>query len=150
MRPNGAVRRWEADRGFGFIRGPGDGAVRPLRANGWLFITLLCWAGITGVGVWLQRLPLPALGALAAVNAATFIAYAFDKSAARSGSRRTSEQTLHVFSLAGGWPAAWLARETLRHKSSKTSFRRVYAATVTLHCAGLVAWVFLLAPRWIG
>ena len=41
--------------------------------------------------------------------------------------------------LAGGWPGALLARHTLRHKSSKPSFRRVYWTTVVLNLGAFVA-----------
>ena len=43
--------------------------------------------------------------------------------------------------LVGGWPAAWLAQQTLRHKSQKAAFRAVYAPTVVAHCGALAAWL---------
>lgn len=70
----------------------------------------------------------------------TFVAYAFDKSAAQSGAWRTSEGTLLFLGLAGGWPGALVAQELLRHKSQKTSFRAVFWITVLLNCAAL-AWL---------
>jgi uncharacterized membrane protein YsdA (DUF1294 family) len=39
--------------------------------------------------------------------------------------------------LFGGWPGALLAQRTLRHKSSKMEFQRVYWITVALNCAAL-------------
>ena len=36
----------------------------------------------------------------------TYAAYVLDKSAAQKGEWRTSEQTLHLLSLVGGWPGA--------------------------------------------
>lgn len=68
----------------------------------------------------------------------TFIVYAMDKAAARAGRWRTSEATLHLFALAGGWPGALMAQRWLRHKSSKRQFRVVFWATVWLNLAGLV------------
>ena len=68
----------------------------------------------------------------------TYFVYAWDKSAARKGGWRTSEQTLFLFGLVGGWPGALIAQQTLRHKSKKTSFRVTFAATVIFNCAGLV------------
>ena len=47
----------------------------------------------------------------------TFIIYTMDKSAARKGAWRTKENTLHLLSLAGGWPGALVAQQKLRHKS---------------------------------
>ncbi|MDJ0793544.1 MAG: DUF1294 domain-containing protein [Woeseiaceae bacterium] len=73
-----------------------------------------------------------------AISVLTFIVYAIDKSAAQSGRWRTNEGTLHILALAGGWPGAWIAQQTLRHKSRKVSFRVVFWATVLLNCAGLI------------
>lgn len=68
-----------------------------------------------------------------------FIAYALDKSAAIQGRWRISESTLHIFSLACGWPGALLAQQLLRHKSSKPSFRTAYWGTVVLNVTGFFA-----------
>ena len=56
----------------------------------------------------------------------TFLAYAVDKSAAINGRWRTPEKTLHLLSVAGGWPGALLAQQLLRHKCSKPSFVAVF------------------------
>src|SRR5690606_34065621 len=48
-------------------------------------------------------------------SAIAFVAYALDKSAAKNGTWRTSESTLHVLAIAGGWPGALLAQQLLRH-----------------------------------
>lgn len=73
------------------------------------------------------------------VSAVTFFVYALDKSAAERRSWRTPESTLHVLSLAGGWPGALLAQQFLRHKSSKAEFRSVFWGTVLLNVIGFVA-----------
>ena len=70
----------------------------------------------------------------------TFVAYAIDKSAAQRGAWRTSEGTLLLLGLAGGWPGGLMAQEMLRHKSKKASFRTVFWVTVLMNCAGL-AWL---------
>lgn len=57
------------------------------------------------------------------VNGFTFLSYRRDKIRAGSGEWRVPERRLHLLELLGGWPAAWLAREILRHKSAKLSFR---------------------------
>lgn len=69
-----------------------------------------------------------------------FAAYAADKSAAIAGRRRIAESTLLLLGLVGGWPGAILAQRTLRHKSSKASFRRAHWVCVGLNLMGLVAW----------
>ncbi|GHF98095.1 cold shock and DUF1294 domain-containing protein [Thalassotalea marina] len=74
----------------------------------------------------------------------TFIIYAFDKSKAQSGAWRTPESTLHLFSIAGGWPGAAIAQQTLRHKSKKKEFRFVYWMTVIINI-GAFAW--LISPE---
>lgn len=98
------------------------------------YLAAIAWA------VAVQALPLEAVGALALVNLLTFAAYALDKQAALRGQRRISERSLHLWSLAGGWPAAWWAQRLLRHKTVKTSFRRLYGLTVFLHFLLLAAW----------
>ena len=68
----------------------------------------------------------------------TFVAYAMDKSAAKRGAWRTSEGTLLLLGMAGGWPGGLIAQEMLRHKSKKASFRAAFWVTVLMNCAALV------------
>ncbi len=118
----------------------------PSASIGIAVLLVAIWLALLAWGVWNARLPLWLLGAAAALNVLTFVVYAMDKGAAQTGQRRVSEKNLHLLALAGGWPGAWLAQQTLRHKSSKAEFRAVYWVTVVLHCAGLLAWVM----RWVG
>lgn len=67
----------------------------------------------------------------------TFMLYASDKSKAKRGAWRTSESTLHFFSLVGGWPGAAIAQQTLRHKSQKKDFRFVFWLTVIANITAL-------------
>lgn len=83
------------------------------------------------------------LGGYLALSALTFTAYAMDKSAARKGAWRTKESTLHLLSLAGGWPGALLAQQRLRHKTRKASFRVIFWVTVA---ANLGIFLWLLTP----
>jgi uncharacterized membrane protein YsdA (DUF1294 family) len=75
------------------------------------------------------------------VSLLSFIMYFFDKSAARKGAWRTQENTLHLLSLAGGWPGALIAQKKLHHKTKKQSFRYIFWITVLLNC-GAFAWLF--------
>lgn len=109
----------------------------PLAIAG-LFLLLVAFAGLTA------RLPLLIAGLYAGASLVTFIAYAIDKSAARSGAWRTQESTLHLLALIGGWPGALIAQNRLRHKSSKASFLTVFWLTVLLNCGG-IGWL-LKAP----
>jgi uncharacterized membrane protein YsdA (DUF1294 family) len=74
----------------------------------------------------------------AGLSAVTFVVYAVDKRAARAGGQRVAESTLHLVAVAGGWPGALLAQQSLRHKTVKRSFRRVFWVTVAANIAGFV------------
>jgi len=91
--------------------------------------------------VMLKALPLMLVGYLL-VSLITFLTYAADKSAAQKDRWRTSESSLHLLSLLGGWPGAFFAQQLLRHKSKKQPFRFVYWLTVAIN---LIAVVWLLA-----
>ncbi|MDF2464143.1 MAG: colD-shock DNA-binding protein [Ramlibacter sp.] len=106
------------------------------------YVTVLVWS------VWAKNLPWWVLPASFAINLFTFFAYWQDKWAAGQGNWRISESTLHLWSLAGGWPGAWFAQQVLRHKSSKPSFRETYWATVVLNLAALGASIWWL-PGWL-
>ncbi|QIL91139.1 DUF1294 domain-containing protein [Microbulbifer sp. SH-1] len=70
----------------------------------------------------------------------TYLLYFLDKSAARNGSWRTRESTLHLMSLLGGWPGALLAQQRLRHKTRKQPFRFIFWFTV-LGNLGALIWL---------
>lgn len=89
------------------------------------------------------KLPFVVLIAYLIGSCVAYLAYVFDKAASLKGQWRTSENSLHLFSLVGGWPGAMLAQRTLRHKTQKQSFQVTYWATVVLNCAAL-GW--LLSP----
>lgn len=76
---------------------------------------------------------------LVGVSLLTFMLYAVDKSAAKQQQWRVNESTLHLYSLLGGWPGAWLARRLLRHKSVKTSFIWRFWLCVAANLSGLAA-----------
>ena len=80
-----------------------------------------------------------------AVSALTVLVYAKDKSAAERGLWRVRESTLHLWSLLGGWPGAYVAQRALRHKTRKDAFLTRYRLTVAANC-GVVALVFVLLP----
>jgi uncharacterized membrane protein YsdA (DUF1294 family) len=82
-----------------------------------------------------KQLPWWVLLASLSLNLVAFFAYWQDKHAAQQRRWRIKEDTLHFWSLAGGWGGAWFAQQVLRHKSAKASFRATYWTTVALHCA---------------
>lgn len=68
----------------------------------------------------------------------TYLIYAKDKQAAKNDEWRTSENTLHLYSLLFGWPGAIIAQQKLRHKSKKQSFRALFMFTVLINVALIV------------
>lgn len=104
-----------------------------------------CYAALLGYGVLTARIPHIALGVLLLLNLLTFFVYGFDKNAAETGRWRTAENTLHLLSLVGGWPGAWMAQRLFRHKVRKTSFMTGYWATVLVHLGAVGAWV----AKWL-
>jgi len=103
--------------------------------NTFVFFVPLLFIVFVGVSAFTNKVELLLLPFYLTVSLFTFILYAVDKSAAKNGSWRTQESTLHFFSLAGGWPGAVIAQQTLRHKSKKQSFRAVFWVTVILNVA---------------
>jgi uncharacterized membrane protein YsdA (DUF1294 family) len=101
-----------------------------------LFLTALLAAALAGL------IPLAVFAVYATTSAAAFLAYGWDKSAARQKQRRTRESTLHAISLAGGWPGALIAQSAFRHKTSKQPFQAIFRATVVLNAAGLAALLY--------
>jgi uncharacterized membrane protein YsdA (DUF1294 family) len=102
-----------------------------------LFLAAVCGLAARGV------LPIAVAAVYLAMSVAAVIAYGIDKSAAQRGEWRTSERTLHLLALIGGWPGALVARQVFRHKSRKLSFRSAFWATVTLNCAALLWWSWM-------
>jgi uncharacterized membrane protein YsdA (DUF1294 family)/cold shock CspA family protein len=114
------------------------------QANGSISIIVAAlFLAIVGAAVLTDKIPSLVFVIYMAASLLTFIMYAADKSAAKKGLWRTKESTLHVLSLAGGWPGALVAQQKLRHKSKKQSFRSVFWVTVMLNFA---AFIWLLTP----
>lgn len=72
-------------------------------------------------------------GYAAGISFVTYLLYRHDKRMAQMGEWRTAESTLHLFELLGGWPGAFLAQRTFRHKTSKISYQIVFWTIVFLH-----------------
>ncbi|RZU66043.1 uncharacterized membrane protein YsdA (DUF1294 family) [Microterricola gilva] len=78
-------------------------------------------------------IPLWVVGLYVLASVICFAVYASDKSAARKGSWRVPENTLHLLAVIGGWPGAICAQQMLRHKTQKRSFRAVFWVTVAVN-----------------
>jgi uncharacterized membrane protein YsdA (DUF1294 family)/cold shock CspA family protein len=109
-----------------------------------VFLLVLTGLAITGRLHFL--VPVVYLG----MGLVTFLAYAFDKSAALNRRWRTSESTLLVLGLLGGWPGALLAQRMFRHKSAKSSFQAAFWITVVLNLTVLLLVAFPEALEWIS
>lgn len=72
------------------------------------------------------------------VNTWVVVALVWDKAAARSGSRRVPERTLHLLALAGGWPASAVTQRLVRHKTRKTAFQLQFWLCAAVHCGIVV------------
>ncbi len=96
---------------------------------------------IVAASVLEDKLPPIILAVYVGLSILTFFVYALDKTAAKKGTWRTQESTLHLFALAGGWPGALIAQQKLRHKSKKKEFRFLFWVTVLLNC-GIFIWLF--------
>ena len=118
-------------------RPPHRTALQPIQLLIAAYFILLGLATLTGLASGLLLL------FILLMNAASYWSYAQDKEAAQIGARRVPEQTLHILSFLGGWPAAWLAQQKLRHKTQKQPFRKVYWFTMILNIL-LVLW--LISP----
>ncbi|TCM70985.1 uncharacterized membrane protein YsdA (DUF1294 family) [Acinetobacter calcoaceticus] len=80
---------------------------------------------------------------LVLINVICYWCYAQDKEAAQLGRRRIPEQSLHILAFLGGWPAAWLAQQRLRHKTQKQPFRKIYHLTIVFH---LILLIWFISP----
>jgi uncharacterized membrane protein YsdA (DUF1294 family) len=74
-----------------------------------------------------------------AASLASLLLYAADKRAARAGTRRIAERTLHLTALLGGWPGALAAQQLFRHKYRKTPFMLRFVLSAVLHSSVSVA-----------
>ena len=98
---------------------------------------------LMGIMSFMHVLPAYTLLFILMMNVLSYWLYSQDKEAAQLGNRRVPEQTLHIVSFLGGWPAAWWAQQKLRHKTQKQPFRKIYFCTIFLHLL-LILW--LISP----
>lgn len=122
VRYQGKIIDWNGGRGFGSI------------------ITV-CFCVFLVVVTVLGKLPHHIISVYLVMSLMAFCIYAFDKSAARNNRRRIKENTLHLFSIVGGWPGAFYAQNKLRHKSSKPKFKNMFWVTVTINLS-VFCWLF--------
>ena len=98
--------------------------------------------GTSGLGFGMASFVL--LGLLL-VNLITWVLLAIDKRRAQAfrSRERIAESTLLGWALVGGSPAAWLAMNRLRHKSTKDSFKQPLLLISGLQIGALIGGIYL-------
>lgn len=101
-----------------------------------LFFGLLIFASLLGkLPAWIPVVYL-------VLSVITFFTYGLDKSASQSDSWRTSEKTLHILGIIGGWPGGLLAQQAFRHKTAKKRFQMVFWFIVIVNSL-FISWLAL-------
>lgn len=95
-----------------------------------LLLILPGWAVATLIE---QFAPRWVLGYLAVISIATALTNWADKHKAQTDQWRTPERTLHFLELVGGWPAAFITQQLIRHKTAKTEYQFTFWLIVILH-----------------
>jgi len=135
-----------------FREQPGRKTIAEAKPRGVLAASLFASSFIAAIVTLAALGKVPWLVPLVYVTASllTFCAYAFDKSAAMNRRWRTSEDALHMLSLAGGWPGALIAQRLFHHKSKKLTFQVMFWFIVSLHFAAVVAFAMRIPGVFFG
>ena len=99
------------------------------------------------VAYFVAELPLWLPALYLVMGVVCFAAYGADKSAAKAGRQRVSEQTLLTVGVLGGWPGALVAQQVFRHKTRKRPFRRRFWFTVVVNVAVLAGLVYVAVTK---
>lgn len=123
---------------------PATPARRPSRPPSILpgVVAIVAYALLIAWAIRAGRLPFETMFLPMILSAITYVVYALDKHAAQTGRWRTQETRLHLLEFLGGWPGAWIAQQTLRHKSRKHGYRVVFWTMVVLHVAVVGTWLW--------
>ncbi len=118
----------------------------PLSILSVIYIVLL--AGLVLVGLLHSMY----VFAISLINLISYWLYRQDKQAAQTNQRRVPENTLHLWAFLGGWPAAHLAQQKLRHKTQKQPFRNIYFLMIGLN---IILIALIISPfnpfsQWIA
>ncbi len=124
---------------------------RQLRLLGWspavVLVLLLAGFCLVGAAVFVPVSPIPLLLYLV-VSPVAFVLYGKDKYRAMTGAWRVSEQTLHFTEALGGWPGAFVAQRTMRHKTAKADYQVVFWLIVAAHVGFWGLW--FLSPETLA
>ena len=103
---------------------------------------VLGYGCLLGWAIRRQMLPLEFAFVPAVMAIVTFMAYAADKHASRTGRWRIPEANLHLLELLFGWPGALFSQRMLRHKTRKAAYRIAFWMMVALNLGATVAWIY--------
>ncbi len=120
---------------------PSDAIVSSFPIMEVILLSIIPFIGVIHF-TWTMHNPLP-LVTYPVMSLVTYFLYADDKSRAKRKDWRTSEQTLHLCELAGGWLGGFIAQRMLRHKSQKESYQVMFWAIVIIHYIAWLLWLFL-------
>jgi len=98
-----------------------------------LLITLLLLPGLSVFRIARAFDARLVYGYFAVVSGITFWLYWHDKRRAQGDGWRTPESTLHFLEVIGGWPAAFVAQRSFRHKIAKRRYQMAYWGIVAFH-----------------
>jgi len=90
------------------------------------------------------KVPAEVLGLYLMASSFAFVFYKRDRAMDINHQRRIPENTLHLWSLIGGWPGAALAQKLVKPKSPRPSFQIVYWITIVLNG---MAFFWMLSPQ---
>jgi uncharacterized membrane protein YsdA (DUF1294 family)/cold shock CspA family protein len=90
------------------------------------------------------KLPVAVLGLYIMASSLAFVFYKRDRAMAETHQRKLPENTLHLWSLIGGWPGAALAQKLAHPRSRRRSFQIVYWITIVLNG---IAFFWMLSPQ---
>lgn len=114
----------------------------------WSVIEMLAVGGVSATliaGVVLYGVTIAVPIVVALMSVATALALADDKRRAEDGRWRTSESSLLLLCLLGGWAGAIAAMRWYRHKTTKPGFVGALWVTVLVNLVAIVLVVFPLA-----
>ncbi len=104
---------------------------------------LLIFAIPSAIGtfaLW-STLEWPVLGSwLLSANVVAFCLWSYDKISAKRKGWRVPEAALHIMSVLGATPAAFIGMKFMRHKSMKLHFAILYSVLFLLQIALLITW----------
>ena len=87
--------------------------------------------GVVGMSAWRAL--------FVGLNVATMLSYGYDKLLARAGARRVPELALHLLSVCGGTPGAFVGALLFHHKTRDFRFKLIFLAIAIVQAIILLA-----------